>query len=67
MFHLRHWNQQVAIQTWHETFNQLISLIMDRRLRLMMPANHYDLTEVHKAIRAVQSSERNKGKIFLTS
>jgi len=67
LFHLRHWNQQVSPQTWQETFNRLISFIIDGRLRLMMPACYFDLKEVQEAIRVAQSFERNKGKVFLTS
>ncbi|WP_274366164.1 zinc-dependent alcohol dehydrogenase family protein [Paenibacillus thermotolerans] len=67
MFHLRHWNQQVSIQAWKESFNRLISFIIDGRLRLMMPADQYNLIDVHEAIRAAQSPERKKGKILLTN
>lgn len=67
MFHLRHWNQQVSVHTWQETFNHLKSLIMDKKLKFMTSASHYDLLEVHEAVRVVESSRGNKGKILLTS
>jgi NADPH:quinone reductase-like Zn-dependent oxidoreductase len=67
MFHLRHWIQQVSIETWQETFNHLLSIINDKRLRLMMPASHYDLLAINEAVRVAESLESNKGKIFLTS
>lgn len=63
MFHLRHWNERASVQTWHETFNQLMGFIEDKRLKLMVPHSHYGLTDVHEAIRAVS----NKGKVFLSS
>ncbi|MFD2171851.1 zinc-dependent alcohol dehydrogenase family protein [Tumebacillus lipolyticus] len=67
LFHLRHWNQQVSVQKWHETFDQLIFLITEGKLRLMKPAAHYDLSAVHEAIRIAESPTRNGGKVFLTS
>jgi NADPH:quinone reductase-like Zn-dependent oxidoreductase len=67
MLHLRHWNQRVSVQAWHETFNQLISLIKDKRLSLMQPQLFYDLTAIHEAVRAAESGGGNQGKIFLTS
>jgi NADPH:quinone reductase-like Zn-dependent oxidoreductase len=65
MFHLRHWNEQVSVQHWHETFNRLIGLISQERLKLMNPDSHYDLSEVQEAVRVAENSKRNKGKIFL--
>ncbi|BBH24383.1 alcohol dehydrogenase [Paenibacillus baekrokdamisoli] len=67
IFHLRHWNQQVTIQAWQETFSHLISMIMEKKLTLMRPASSYDLLEVQEAVRAAESLGRNKGKVFLTS
>ncbi|MCD9025545.1 zinc-dependent alcohol dehydrogenase family protein [Cohnella silvisoli] len=66
MFHLRHWNGQVSVQTWQETFDRLKSLIMDQRLSLMKPDSYFSLNEVHEAVRVAESSRRNKGKIFLS-
>ncbi|WP_144548829.1 zinc-dependent alcohol dehydrogenase family protein [Peribacillus simplex] len=63
MFHLRHWNQQASIQTWHETFNLLMGFINDKRLKFMMPASYYSLQDVQEAI-IVPS---NEGKIFLSN
>ncbi|BAU29435.1 NADPH:quinone reductase-like Zn-dependent oxidoreductase [Aneurinibacillus soli] len=65
MFHLRHWNQQVSVQTWQKTFNHLMSLIIDGRLKFMMPVSAYDLQDVHDAVRFSEVSTRNQGKIFL--
>lgn len=64
LFHLRHWNQQVSVQTWQDTFSHVIALIMKQKLGLMMPYAHYDLLEVQKAVQMAESS-RNRGKIFL--
>ncbi|WHY96748.1 zinc-dependent alcohol dehydrogenase family protein [Peribacillus simplex] len=63
MFHLRHWNQQASIQTWHETFNLLMGFINDKRLKFMMPASYYSLQDVQEAIIATS----NGGKIFLSN
>ncbi|WHY55838.1 zinc-dependent alcohol dehydrogenase family protein [Peribacillus simplex] len=63
MFHLRHWNQQASIQTWHETFNLLMGFINDKRLKFMMPASWYSLQDVHEAIHVAG----NGGKIFLSN
>ncbi|MGG0788671.1 zinc-dependent alcohol dehydrogenase family protein [Peribacillus simplex] len=63
MFHLRHWNQQASIQTWHETFNLLMGFINDKRLKFVMPASYYSLQDVQEAI-IVPS---NGGKIFLSN
>lgn len=66
LFHLRHWNQQVSVQTWQETFTLLISLINEKKLGLMMPYSHYNLLEVQEAVRIAESS-RNRGKNFLSN
>lgn len=62
IFHLRHWNQQVSVRKWHETFHQLIQLIHDKQLILTKPQVQYHLSDVKKAL-----DTNNKGKIFLTS
>lgn len=67
MFHLRHWNKTVTAQKWQETFNHLITLIEDKRLRLMTVASQYDLLNVKEAVIDVESSKVGKGKVFLTS
>ncbi|MFF2459121.1 zinc-dependent alcohol dehydrogenase family protein [Peribacillus simplex] len=63
MFHLRHWNQQASVQTWHEMFNLLMGFINDKRLKFMMPASYYSLQDVQKAIQVAS----NGGKIFLNN
>ncbi|MBT2664173.1 zinc-dependent alcohol dehydrogenase family protein [Bacillus sp. ISL-4] len=63
MFHLRHWNQQASIQTWHETFNLLMGFINDKRLKFMMPASYYSLQDMQEAIMVPS----NGGKIFLSN
>src|SRR5699024_9761400 len=35
IFHLRHWNKDVSIDKWQETFNYLITLIKNNQLTLM--------------------------------
>jgi NADPH:quinone reductase-like Zn-dependent oxidoreductase len=67
MFHLRNWNKNVSEDRWREIFHQLISLINDKRLRLMPVDSHYDLSNVKKAVSVVESSKITKGKVFLTS
>lgn len=65
MFHLRHWNNQVSIQVWHETFNQLIKLINDKKLKLMKTNSYYNLMDVKEAVGVAESTKGNKGKAFL--
>ena len=67
MFHLRNWNKNVSADKWQEIFNQLITLINDKRLSLMMVDSQYDLLNVKKAVDVVESSKLTKGKVFLTS
>ncbi|ANB57179.1 zinc-binding dehydrogenase family protein [Anoxybacillus sp. B7M1] len=67
LFHLRHWNQQVSVQAWQETFDHLLELIHEKKLQLMTPAAYYSLGDIKEAIRAVEATPFNKGKIFLTS
>ncbi|MGX6445739.1 zinc-dependent alcohol dehydrogenase family protein [Neobacillus sp. K501] len=67
MFHLRNWNKEVTAIKWQETFKQLIRLIDDKKLRLMMVDSTYDLSDIKKAIDAVESSKKTNGKVFLTS
>ena len=67
IFHLRNWNKNVSADKWQETFNHLIRLVADKKLRLMMVNSRYDLSDVKKAIDVVESSKITKGKVFLTS
>lgn len=67
MFHLRHWNQQASVQTWHETFNLLMGFIADKRLMFMKPDSYYGLQDVQEAIRITETPVGNRGKIFLSS
>ncbi|MFJ8256128.1 zinc-dependent alcohol dehydrogenase family protein [Peribacillus asahii] len=67
MFHLRNWNKNVSADKWQETFNRLINLINDKKLRLMMVDSKYDLSNIKKAIDVAESSKETKGKVFLTS
>ncbi|WP_269411429.1 zinc-dependent alcohol dehydrogenase family protein [Lentibacillus daqui] len=65
IFHLRNWNKSISINKWQKTFNHLIKLIVDKKLRLMMADSNYDLSNVKKAIDVVESKTAN-GKVFLT-
>ncbi|MEQ2528458.1 zinc-dependent alcohol dehydrogenase family protein [Bacillaceae bacterium CLA-AA-H227] len=67
LFHLRNWNKYVSADKWQETFNHLIDLISDNKLRLMTVDSQYDLLNVKRAIEIVESSKITKGKVFLTS
>ena len=67
IFHLRNWNKNVSADKWQETFNHLIRLVADKKIRLMMVDSKYDLSDVKKAIDVVESSKVTKGKVFLTS
>jgi NADPH:quinone reductase-like Zn-dependent oxidoreductase len=66
MFHLRHWNEQVSVQTWQETFYRIMELIKNHKLGLMVPATHYNLSDIKEALQATEQSGI-KGKIYLTS
>lgn len=67
IFHLRHWNKQVSVERWQDTFHQLIHLVSSGMLKMMAVDSHYDLLEIQKAIKIVESSKTTKGKVFLTS
>ncbi|BAC12137.1 nuclear receptor binding factor 1 [Oceanobacillus iheyensis HTE831] len=67
MFHLRHWNKNVSADIWQETFARLIRLIDREKLRLMTVHSKYELSDIQKAIDAVEFSNKTKGKIFLTT
>ncbi|MBS4209496.1 zinc-dependent alcohol dehydrogenase family protein [Bacillus sp. FJAT-50079] len=67
MFHLRHWNQQVSILDWQETFNLVIALINDEKLKLMQPSSYYNLSNVLEAVRVAERTKGNLGKVILTS
>lgn len=66
LFHLRHWNSRVSIQTWQETFSYLISLLNDKRLSLRMPDSRYNLLDVKEAVCKAECSRSKRGKVFLT-
>ncbi|MBS4219903.1 zinc-dependent alcohol dehydrogenase family protein [Bacillus sp. FJAT-49711] len=67
IFHLRHWNQQVSVKTWQETFERLISFSNEKKLKLMTPHTQYDFMDVKEAIHATQSHEKKSGKVFLNN
>ncbi|WP_144511288.1 zinc-dependent alcohol dehydrogenase family protein [Bacillus sp. FJAT-22090] len=67
IFHLRHWNSNVSAEKWQETFNGLITLIQENRLTLMTTDSHFDMLNVHDAVRVVELSQNRNGKVFLTS
>lgn len=66
IFHLRHWNRQVTIEAWQFAFQQLITFIMEGKLKLMKPSLQYNFKNIKEAIQEVQKPNKNKGKIFLT-
>lgn len=65
MFHLRNWQRQTSTEKWQQTMQQLIHLVHNGSLKMMKVQTHFPLLDIHKAIDAVQSS--NKGKVFLTN
>lgn len=67
LFHLRHWNKRVSAKAWQKAFNHLITLVKDNKLRLMRPEYYYSLSEIREAVRIVESSEGNQGKVILTN
>jgi len=67
LFHLRHWNDKISVHTWQETFQQLITLIQEEKLKLMQPQSYFDLTKIDEAVRMVESKKGNQGKVMLTN
>lgn len=67
IFHLRNWNKNVSADKWQNTFNDLITLIDNKRLSLMMVDSQYDLSNVKKAVEEIETLKETKGKVFLTS
>ncbi|MED1565562.1 zinc-dependent alcohol dehydrogenase family protein [Bacillus paramycoides] len=67
IFHLRHWNKDVSAYKWQETFRHLIRLVEAKQLRFMTAHSTHDLVDVKNAVDVVQSAEKAKGKVFLTS
>lgn len=65
LFHLRHWNSRIPIQTWQETFSRLITLIEEKKLMFRKPESYFSLMDIKEAVRVAESPRRNKGKIFL--
>ncbi|MBN6886329.1 alcohol dehydrogenase [Cytobacillus horneckiae] len=64
LFHLRHWNRNTSIRTWHKTFERIIDLAANEKLLLMNMVANYDLHDIKMALHAV---EEKKEKVFLTS
>ncbi|MDY7043287.1 zinc-dependent alcohol dehydrogenase family protein [Virgibacillus sp. M23] len=67
LFHLRHWNKRVSADVWQETFNHLITLVNGKKLRLMRPKSYHSLSEIQEAVRIVELSRGNQGKVILTN
>lgn len=67
IFHLRNWNENVSTNIWQETFSRLIRLLDEKKLRFKKVDSMYDLLDIKTAIEVVESSQNNKGKVFLTS
>lgn len=67
IFHLRHWNKRVSVDTWQKTFNHVITLIIDKKLKLMTRNSLYDLIKVKEAVSVAESSKNSMGKVLLTN
>ncbi len=50
IFHLRNWNKNVSADKWQETFNHLLRLVDNKKLRLMMVDSKYDLSDVKRQL-----------------
>ena len=64
MFHLRHWNQQASVRTWHETFNLLMGFIADEKFEVhdaRIPTTAFKMFKKRLLSRAI------KGRYFLSS
>lgn len=64
LFSLRIWNQKSSIEGWQYKFEELINLILNKKLKLMDINNKYDFKDYESALNGVLCSER-KGKITL--
>ncbi|MFM1652671.1 zinc-dependent alcohol dehydrogenase family protein [Brevibacillus sp. B_LB10_24] len=64
LFHLRHWNQQVSVQTWHRTFHRVIDLVSSQRVRLGTSGASFPLEQVKAAVRLADSPGAH-GKILI--
>ncbi|WP_225310579.1 zinc-dependent alcohol dehydrogenase family protein [Robertmurraya sp. DFI.2.37] len=64
MFHLRNWNEYASLNKWHDTFQNVIKLVVEKNLNLKRVHESYRLTEIKKAIETVESA---KGKVMLTN
>ncbi|KYD05438.1 hypothetical protein B4102_3162 [Heyndrickxia sporothermodurans] len=65
LFHLRHWNQEVSVQKWQETFGEIVTLVTEKRLTLAPPASFFNLTKVREAVRQSEASNRSGRKVFI--
>jgi NADPH:quinone reductase-like Zn-dependent oxidoreductase len=64
LFHLRHWNQQASVQTWHQTFHRVMELVSSQKVRLGTSGARFPLEEVKAAVRLADSPEAH-GKILM--
>jgi NADPH2:quinone reductase len=67
LFHLRHWNKSVSANAWQKTFNTLITLVQDKKIKFRRPESYYRLSEIQEAVRIVESTDGNQGKVMLTN
>ncbi|CDQ20037.1 zinc-dependent alcohol dehydrogenase family protein [Halobacillus karajensis] len=65
IFHLRHWNKNVSTEKWQDTFNHVMTLINDKKLRLRSVYSQYHLSNVKEAVQVVESLNNINGKVFL--
>ncbi|MEK5520532.1 zinc-dependent alcohol dehydrogenase family protein [Heyndrickxia sp. FSL W8-0423] len=65
LFHLRHWNKQVSVQKWQETFHKLMTLVTEQRLTLASPETFFNLMKVREAVRQSETSNRSGRKVFI--
>ncbi|WP_421616981.1 zinc-dependent alcohol dehydrogenase family protein [Brevibacillus sp. TJ4] len=64
MFHLRHWNERVSVETWQETFHRVWSLMRDGAVKMNKPKARFDLADVQQAVRLAEAG--GVGKVLLT-
>ncbi|WP_019122406.1 zinc-dependent alcohol dehydrogenase family protein [Brevibacillus massiliensis] len=64
LFHLRHWNQQASVQTWHQTFHRVMELVSSQKVRLGTSGARFPLEEVKAAVRLADSPGAH-GKILM--
>ncbi|RAL24082.1 zinc-dependent alcohol dehydrogenase family protein [Thermoflavimicrobium daqui] len=66
LFLLRHWIQNISYLQWQKTFEHIIELVVQGKLKMQSVAERFELYDFKSAIRATEAPKR-RGKVLLTS